>query len=194
MPSNIILNGNFEQNMSTFCSSHVFCYETNSAIIAPWYIPCGSYNNIQVDTSQSAASGLWFLDLNSDMPYSIAQDVNLVVGQSYELTFDTKANNLRVPGINVTVPSEFTGTIQATGAKLQSFSTNSLIWSEISYIFTATQKFTTITIASTTAGSYGPFVDYFTLYPTNLSVPSLPSPAVNPLSSLVSYASIIPLF
>ena len=183
---NILINGDFEDNTASFCpKSYNYCFETNSAIIAPWYVPCGSYNNIQVDRTLLAASGSWFLDLNSDLPYSIAQDVNLVVGKSYLLTFSVRI----APGINVTVPSQFTGTVQATGSTLRSFSANSTTWSDVTYRFTAIQKLTTITVASTTAGRIGPYVDKFSLYPSDTTVTPLASPSVNPLSASVSLHS-----
>ena len=186
---NLIQNGDFEQNIPEFCATSTFCYETNSAIISPWYVPSGSsYNNIQVDKSVPAASGTWFLDLNSDKQYSIAQDVSTIIGQSYSLVFYIRSNNNNVLGTNPPSESVFKGQFAVTGSATQSFSTSSATWTKVTFSFSATQKTTTIAIWSTTPGSYGPYVDNVQLlYNNPNNIPLTPAPpATNPLSTMVN--------
>ena len=134
------------------------------------------------------------MDLNSDSPYGIAQNVKLTIGSPYSLTFYIKPNsNANILGTSSQNIAIFTGSVQATGALIQKFSTSksssSSSWSIVSYNFTATQAITTIHVWSTTLGTYGPLVDNFNLVDVSASSSPLtivnPIGVENPLSSMV---------
>ena len=88
-------------------------------------------------------------------------------------------------GINPPAVSTFTGQYQISGLQAQTFSTSSASWTTVSYTFTATKAASTLIIWSTTAGSYGPYIDNFSLYAADASLATPAQPSTNPLSSQV---------
>ena len=178
--NNLIINGDFEQYAASFCSDADLCYESNSAIIAPWYTPCNSDNTIHVEKRVTASSGTWFLDLNTNRPYGIAQNVNLVAKKAYKLSFSIRNNKF-----NPSPNAVYSGVVRASGNKFQYFRTSNSTWSTVSYSFTATVTATSISIYSTTSGLYGPYIDNVKLIPVDASTPILSPPDLPPVSSMV---------
>ena len=139
------------------------------AAIAPWYEVNG--RTLELDKKPwPAHSGNWSMDLNGSPDASgsnsIAQSLNLTVGQEYLLTVWVNKNNLCGPGIK-------TGYVAATGSAQAPFSVSVDAWEPIQYTFVASQVSTVVTIASTTLGGCGPVIDDIklvatgrTLYPT----------------------------
>ena len=140
--------------------------------------------------------------MNSDRAYSIAQDVNLVVGKTYKLTFSVSENTYcELATYNKT------GLVQLSGFPAPSSRTffhnaaanvSAATWSTFTYTFTATQVYTTITIGSTTAGTCGPSIDNVVLCATNsaasLTPPGAPKVYVSKSNLNTSFRSYIGQF
>lgn len=150
----MIINGDFEDFSAKHCKQS-WCLLTNTEAIKPWTVT-SSYKTFELDnTPWKAASGDWSMDLNSDKPFTIGQNVSLEVGKSYELRFSLNHNNCEV--------AQKTGFARISGAPDQVFSRSQALhgnqWQIISVPFVATQTLTLIELGSTTAQSCGPVID-----------------------------------
>jgi hypothetical protein len=127
---------------------------TDQAAIAPWRLATGS--EFEADGSVwPANSGVWSLDMNAYLPYSITQDFETESEAQYVLTFYVNKNAFC--GTNVDITGEF----DIGGFKKVAFihSKDSTEWIKISQYFTATDISTSLTIGSKTPGSCGPVID-----------------------------------
>lgn len=89
--TNLLQNGGFESAM-TGCVGEDFCISSD-AIIAPWKNAIAG-DSIEVTSAlrYQPASGQFSVDLNTDRPTKIYQEVQLEVGQTYTLTFSYSKN------------------------------------------------------------------------------------------------------
>ena len=183
LSTNIITNGNFE-TAGLFCVSTKYCIfnSDNNSAIYPWYTT-GKY---EVDTVGQWASyaGNWSLDLNADTPYSISQNVSLIVGLAYELSFMIADNYC---GIKVNPNS--TGTVYVTGNNANVFYHNptdsgySKRWVPVKYRFFAKVPNSVVTLSSTTSGPCGVIIDAVELHPLdNFSLVDEQFVSINPLN------------
>lgn len=154
---NLIANGDFEDFSSHYCNAS-WCTSTNYSFIAPWYVTSRSSIHFEIDrTPWRAFSGNWSMDLNANQPYTLGQNVTLIVGRAYTLSF--KLNRNIYGALNAT------GFVRATGSPAASFLylKGYKGWATVTYPFVASAVNTLVEVGSTTTGSCGPVIDLVTL-------------------------------
>lgn len=160
--ANLIQNGGFEDHKQLYCGG-TWCYSTDNSAIAPWSLVKGGPYEVDSGGSWSAQSGTWSMDLSSDSPYSVAQNVNLIPGHDYSLSYYLIENS----GCNQPLNTNHTGYVSATGSASQVFwhalSVYGNNWLYKTYNFTATSTVTSIEFGSTTNGACGPVIDTISL-------------------------------
>jgi len=112
-PPNLIVNGGFE-TATSFCPTG-WCPNADQ-FITPWFKSDTGKCWTEVDTASVWApyDGSISMDLNGNCAYSISQNVSLIPGNPYTLTFRYRTNPC---GPNIFK----TGLVMATGATPQSF-------------------------------------------------------------------------
>ncbi|KAJ3259277.1 hypothetical protein HK103_002475, partial [Boothiomyces macroporosus] len=113
--ANLLKNGDFEDHSAQYCKES-WCILTDEKAIAPWKVCHGT--QFEVDHSPwPNQSGQWSMDLSANTPYGIEQEVHLVPGEKYVLSFYLNANYL-------CDPKEKTGYVSATGVAPLNFKYN----------------------------------------------------------------------
>ena len=154
---NLIANGDFEDNGVWHCPGYKYCLAPYANQPVTWYLSQGT--KFELNSSWPGFLGNISLDLNSDSPYTIGQNVSLTVGKKYLLTFMLNSNPSCVGGYNRT------GFVSATGARVSTFTSNEggiafhEGWRKVTYPFTAVKAATEIKIGSNTTGKCGPVID-----------------------------------
>ena len=155
---NLIANGGFEDLGVRACgTSWCIPNDPTSKFITPWYVTAAN-KQYELDHSSTWApkDGSWSMDLNPNEPAIIAQDLILVVGRSYNLTFWVNSNPCG--------PALKTGTVSITSVPTMNFDHQSgSAWKRVSAVFTASKAQSTIYVAGTSPSSCGIVVDAFSL-------------------------------
>lgn len=163
LAQNLLVNGGFEAFAGAYCQL-IKCDTMPSEAIAPWYISANQYVDL-VSSLRWVAWGNWSIDLNSLDKMTISQQVTLVPGKLYLLTFKLNQNYCSWSG-----GAEMLGFYSVTGNAVTYFkhtkSSGMLFndtWKNVTYLFRATAANTTISVGSNKQGTCGPVVDAFSL-------------------------------
>lgn len=156
---NLIANGGFEDYGTRACGT-TWCIsnDSTSKFIAPWYVvtPNREYE-LDPTSTWAAKEGSWSMDLNPNEPATIAQDVTLIKGNSYNLTFWVKSNHKCGSALK-------TGTVTITGVPPMNFDHQTgSDWKRVSAVFNATAVQSRITVSGTSPSGCGIVVDSFSL-------------------------------
>ncbi|KAJ3309909.1 hypothetical protein HDV04_005539 [Boothiomyces sp. JEL0838] len=142
-----------------------WCLSNDNSGIQPWQLLSGPLYELD-NHPWPAYSGNFSMDLCANVAYTIGQYVNLVVGQSYTLTFMLNENYCGA--------QTKTGFVTASGNPSQTFTHDSSVdghnWKKVTYNFTATTQKTLVSIGATNSGSCGPVIDLVTLVPVSSGV------------------------
>lgn len=167
-PPNLIVNGGFE-TAASFCPTG-WCPNADQ-FISPWYKSDTGSCWTEVDTLSTWVpyDGSISMDLNGNCAYSLSQNVSLIPGNPYTLTFRLRTNTC---GANTLK----TGLVMASGSAPQSFNmstTAAQTWTLVTYKFVATDINTIITVGSTTLfDGCGPVIDDVEMTQDNYGSPS----------------------
>jgi hypothetical protein len=164
-PPNDFQNGDLEQpNLSGAC----FVMVASGGSIGPWRVGLAGVDQLGSGSSFSPANQS--IDLNALDAGSISQTFATLPGVEYSVGIKAAANSVGPPAAKTfTIGVDSSGAQPATysaskpgGAWCETSSANSS-FDSYSYNFVATAAATTLTIASTTSGRFGPIVDDVTM-------------------------------
>jgi choice-of-anchor C domain-containing protein len=161
------MNGSFETGPAVGSFTTL---GTGSTALTGWTVTSGSVDYI--GSYWQAAEGVRSVDLDGSSVGSIAQTFDTSIGSTYVVTFFMSGN----PDGG---PNPKTMDVSATGGATVGYvfpmagvsRPNNMLWTEMTYVFTASSASTTLSFASTTGGQFfGPALD-------NVSVVAVPEPA-----------------
>ncbi|NYI04650.1 choice-of-anchor C family protein [Allostreptomyces psammosilenae] len=149
-------DGSFEYPLAPVNS---FTTYSTGQLMGPWTVTSGAVDLIGEGFWQ-AAEGDQSVDLNATVPGAVAQTFTTTPGATYTVTYALAANAAGGPTLK-------TGRVLVDGQVFQDFSFDitGKTYTDMGYVnrqftFVATSGTTTLTFASTTAGSaYGPVID-----------------------------------
>lgn len=158
-------NGSFEQGTDPGNFTNA---DTTSTAITGWTVTSGNVDYI--GTYWTAGDGSRSVDLTGGAPGTLSQTFDTAAGTSYLVRFLLAGNpagdpSVKTLNVSATGGSTASYTFDDTGKTLSNMG-----WTAFTYGFTATGGSTTLSFASTTAGSYGPALD-------GVSVSAVPEPA-----------------
>ena len=104
------------------------------------------------------------MHLNYNGPSSLSQNVSLVIGQRYMLSFMMNTNKACSPSAK-----SITGFVKLAGANVLNYTyaspSSGSTWMPVTYSFTASQVSNVITIGSSTSGTCGLVIDSVSIVP-----------------------------
>jgi hypothetical protein len=172
--ANLIQNGGFERYEAStgqspcFGTRHINCFQSDAKFIAPWTVTSAqkTYFLRRADTlgpgiKQLTNGGRWALTLNGYGAVTIGQQVSIVSGKTYKVTFASAGDPIYCSDIK-----KMSGFVELAGVKkIFSFTPNSN-WYTLSFTFAASKTGNALLkIGSTTPGSdnCGPLIDNISL-------------------------------
>ncbi len=155
--SNLVENGSFEFGDNPRPHDRAVRLGEGFTNVDSWRVVSG---NIDWNGGYYRAyDGSRSLDLSGDQPGAVAQTISTVPGREYLLTFWLSGNPDGPPLKTMEVRvGKTTRRFSFDTSKFGAIPTD-LKWQRHSFTFKADSEDTRITLASTTAGHYGPFVD-----------------------------------
>jgi choice-of-anchor C domain-containing protein len=169
-------NGSFETGTTSGNFVQVNVGDSN---ITGWAVTAGSVDYI--NTLWVGHNSARSIDLNSNVPGTIAQIFDTIAGHTYQVEFWLSGNPAGLP-ITKTVEVDASGTgnnpLQFTFDVFAAQTYTNMGWGQHFYNFTAQDLSTTLTFASLISGSYGPALDDVSITDTYTPPIGTPEPGV----------------
>jgi hypothetical protein len=147
---NLVKNPYFSDHAARVCNiSEPACFDSRNIGISPWYLTSGPFYELDFTLWKNYNNALVSMDLSSDTPYSIGQDISTIYGLPYIVTYLININYRCNDGPKL-------GFIRASGAPQSNFRLANATWTTFNYNFIAASSVTVLEIGATGTSDCGP--------------------------------------